>query len=39
VDHYDGNGGENKIWKPTGTMWGVGVDGEFGAVDTAQVKK
>jgi hypothetical protein len=39
TDHYDGNGGENKIWKPTGTMWGVGVDGEFGADDTVQVKK
>lgn len=38
-DRYDGNGGENKIWKPAGTMWGVGVDGEFGAADTAQVKK
>jgi len=39
IDHYDGNGGENRIWKPTGTIWGVGVDGEFGALDTAQVKK
>ena len=39
VDHYDGNGGETRIWKPTGTMWGVGVDGNFGANDTAQVKK
>lgn len=38
-DRYDGNGGENRFWKPTGTMWGVGVDGEFGALDTAQVKK
>ncbi len=39
VDHYDGNGGENRIWKPTGTMWGVGVDGEFGTPDSTQVKK
>lgn len=39
VDHYDGNGGENRIWKPEKTAWGVGVDGEFGALDTAQVKK
>ncbi|MCI0404489.1 MAG: hypothetical protein L0209_00175, partial [candidate division Zixibacteria bacterium] len=39
TDRYDGNGGENKIWKPAGTTWGVGVDGEFGAADTAQVKK
>ncbi len=39
TDRYDGNGGENKIWKPTGTTWGVGVDGEFAAPDSAQVKK
>lgn len=38
-DHYDGNGAENKIWKPTGTMWGVGVDGEFGTADSVKVKK
>ncbi len=39
TDRYDGNGGENKIWKPAGTTWGVGVDGEFNASDSAQVKK
>ncbi len=38
-DHYDGNGGENRIWKPEKTTWGVGVDGEFGASDSLQVKK
>ncbi len=38
-DHYDGNGGENRIWKPIGTMWGGGVDGNFGPADTLQVKK
>ena len=39
TDRYDGNGGENRIWKPEKTTWGVGVDGEFGVVDSAQVKK
>lgn len=39
TDRYDGNGSENRIWKPTGTTWGVGVDGNFGPVDTLQVKK
>jgi len=39
TDHYDGNGGENRIWKPEKTTWGVGVDGDFGANDTLQVKK
>ncbi len=39
ADHYDGNGGENRIWKPTGTNWGVGVDGNFGSTDSLRVKK
>jgi hypothetical protein len=39
TDRYDGNGGENRIWNPNGITWGVGVDGEFGAADSAQVKK
>jgi hypothetical protein len=39
ADRYDGNGAENKIWKPAGTAWGVGVDWNFGSADTARVKK
>ncbi len=41
TDHYDGRGGDNRFWKPIApnNMWGIGVDGNFGAADSAQVKK
>lgn len=40
-DHYDGNGGDNRFWRPIApnNMWGIGVDGNFGSLDSAQVKK